>query len=401
MSVSKHYTICQFNGFLGGRIIGGPWEFNVEIVSYALGAVGWKIIFYDKADKTQKVGELSSDTGQGYVSEIGFNLVETGCGDFEITLGVAPSALPFTVEYNQGVEIYLYHDSNPWHAGYIFEMPVSGSTERPWKIAGSGYYNQLEKCVVNKDYTSEEISAIVRDLVDDFVEEKTDIVYADYKIAMTDYTVSDIQFNHTTAKKAIEQLADLAQGFVFGVDANREIFFRGIDPDVNPSAIFAVGKHIDEFRLTENAEDVVNRVYVKVGLSTGGTNIQAEVSAYNSQVLYGIREKVLSAPSLQSTNDAIRWGNWQLDDLKRPRQKARIPWTNCSGGKIEAKGKARIFDNDGGKHQISVKKVAYSVDSNGIGCSIELGDLEKSAGRILRDILFDIANQELIQEANA
>jgi hypothetical protein len=382
-------------------VIGGPWEFDVEIVSYALGAVGWKIVFYDKSDKTQKVGELSSDIGRGYVSEIGFNLVETGCGDFEITLGVDPSALPFTVEYNQGVEIYLYHDPAPWYAGYIFKMPASGSTERPWKIEGAGYYNQLQTCIVDKDYTSTEISDIVRDLMDDIIEEKTDILYADYKIATTDYTVSDIQFDHATAKKAIEQLADLAQGWIFGVDANREIFFRGIDPDVNPAAIFAVGKHISEFNLTENAEDVANRVYVKVGLSSGGTNIQAEVSAYNSQVLYGIREKVLSAPSLNSADDAQRWGNWQLDDLKRPKQKAKIPWADCSGGMIEAKGKARILDNDGTKHEIPIKKVAYSVDSGGIGCSIELGDLEKSAGRILRDILFDIANQELIQEANA
>lgn len=402
MAVTQNYTICQINGFIGGRIVGGPWIFSVDIIDYAMGTVGWKILFYDKADKTQKVGELSSDMGQGVISSITFDLVDTGCGDFGLELGIDPADLPFTIEYNQGIEIYLYHDSNPWYAGYITKMPAAGSTKRPWSIKGAGYFNQLETCIVDKDYTSEEISDIVRDLMAEIIEEKTDIIYADYRILETSYTASSIKFDHVTAKKAIGQLKDLAQNFIFGIDEKRELFFTGTDPEVNPLAIFAVGKHIDGFDLNEDAETVVNKVYVKAGLLSGSpkSNIQATVSDYNSQVTYGLREKVMTAPSVHNATDAERWGQWQIDNLKRPKKKAKIGWADCSNGPIKAKGKARILDKDGNIHDLAIQKVSYSISDSGIGCSLSLGQMEKNMGRILRDLLFDIADEELLQQAN-
>lgn len=397
-----YYTLCQIIGFIGGRIVGGPWVFSVDVIEYAMGAVGWKILFYDKEDKTQKIGELSSDLGSGVVTALDFDWVKTGCGDFSLTLGVNPTSLSFTVENNQGVEIYLYHDSNPWYAGYITQKPKPGSTERPWTIKGVGYFNQLQTCMVDQDFTNEEVSDIVRDLMTGFVEEKTDIVYADYKILQRGYTVADIRFDYTTAKKAISQLRDLAQNFVFGVDEMRELFFNGTNPTVNPLAIFSVGKNIDKFKIEETTEDIINKIYVKAGLLSGSpkSNIQAIVNDYNSQVLYGLRETVKTAPSVRNADDAERWGTWQLDSLKRPQEKAKISWADCSGGLIKAEGKARIFDKDGNKHELPIEKAAYSVDSKGIGCALTLGKAEPSMGSILRNILFDIANEELLQQQN-
>lgn len=396
------YVLTQPTGFIGGRIVGGPWEFCVTIFDYAMGAEGWKILFYDKADKTQKVGELSSDIGTGVVSSINFNLVKTGCGDFDIVLAVDPANLPFMVEYNQGIEIYLYHDSNPWYAGYITEMPVSGSSKRPWTIKGSGYFNQLETCIVNQDFTVEEISDIVRDLMTGFVEDKTDIIYADYKILETNYTASDIRFDHETAKKAIQQLTDLAQNFIFGVDEKRELFFNGTDPSVNPLAIFSVGKHIDAIDIDENAEKVTNRIYVKAGnlAGTPKTNIRATCNDYNSQIIYGIREKVMTAPAIRDDADAERWGNWQISNLKKPKKKGKIKWADSSNGPIRAKGKTRIFDENGNKHEFAVEKVAYSIDSSGIKCSLNLGQQERGADVVLRNLLFQIANEEHLQQQN-
>lgn len=402
MAITQYYVLTQINGFIGGRIVAGTWVFNVDIIPYAVGAVGWKIFFYDKSDKTQKVGELSSDIGAGVVGSIKFDLVDTGCGDFEIVLAVDPAELSFTVEYNQGIEIYLYHDSNPWYSGYINRMPVSGSLKRPWVIKGAGYFNQLETCIVEQDFTSQEISDIVRDLMTGFVEAKTDIIYADYKIMETDYTVADIRFYHERAKKAIQQLRDLAQNYVFGVDEERELFFNGTDPTVNPAAIFSVGKHIDTISIDEDSDEVINRVYVKAG-NLGGTpktNIRAVCSDYNSQVIYGIREKVMTAPAIRNDTDAERWGNWQISDLRRPKKKAKIKWADCSQGLIKAEGKARIFDKDGNKHELPIEKVSYGIDDGGIHCALTLGMAEADIGTVLRDILFDINNVELLQDQN-
>ena len=49
---------------------------------------------------------------------------------------------------------------------------------------------------------------------------------------------------------------------------------------------------------------------------------------------------------------------------------------------------------------LAIEKAAYSIGPDGIVCSISLGQMQKDTGRILRDILFDIANEELLQQAN-
>lgn len=402
MSIVQHYTVCQFVGPFGGRVIGGPWEFDVTTVSYALGAPGWMVRFYHKNDKTQQVGELSSDMQNHYVSELRFNLVESGCGDFDIVLLVDPANLPFTVEYNQGVEIYLYHDINPWYSGYILGLPTTGSTKRPWLISGTGYSNQLETCIIDQDYTSEEVSEIIHDLVSSYIEDKTDIVYAAHKIAKTEYTVNDIRFDYTSAKDAVHQLMDLARAFVFGVDEEREFFFLPIDYLVNPAAEFTVGKHVTGFELTEDTNDLANRIHVRAGLLSGApkTNIQATVSDYSSQVAYGLREKVLTAPSVRNATDAERWGGWKLTENRSPRQTATIEWVDCSEGKVEAKGKARILDRHGHEHKLNILRAGYTVGSSGIVCRLELGKRPDTMGRVIRDLLFELANQELLQSQN-
>lgn len=395
------HRICQLNGFIGGRILGEPRHFCVEIIQYATGAEGWKIVFYDKDDKTLKLGELSSDIGNAAVNSLTFDWAKTGCGDFDLSFGVDPATLSFTIEYNQGIEIYLYHDSNPWYAGYITEMPVSGSTARPWRIKGAGYFNQLETCVVDQNFTTQEVSDIVRDLMTEFIEDKTDIIYADHKISETEYTAADIRFDHVSAKKAVSQLKDLAQSFVVGVDENRELFFWGTSHLVNPRALYTAGKNIDGFDPKEDAEKVINRVYVKAGLLDGApkSNIQATVTDFNSQILYGLREKVMTAPTIRDADDAERWGRWQLEDNKYPKKKAKIKWADCSTGLLKPEGKARILGVDGSVHEMPIEKITYTV-GNGIGCSVSLGDIEPDMGTVLRDLLFSIANEELLQQAN-
>ena len=106
MAVTQTFVInSPGSGYVGGRIINEPWRFVATILSYTLTDAAWKIIIYD-TDKTVKIGELSSDIGDKVVLSFEFNLVETGCGDFEINLGVDPAAdLPFTMAYNQGMEV--------------------------------------------------------------------------------------------------------------------------------------------------------------------------------------------------------------------------------------------------------------------------------------------------------
>jgi len=346
------FRICQAFGFVGGRIIGAPYEFSATtlgIGEYVTGAVGWRVLFYDKSDKTQKIGELSSDIGEGRVTRIKFTLAETGCGSFRIDLAVDPLSLPFTVEYNQGIEICLYHDITPWYAGYITQMPVKGTTRRPWTIGGSGYFNQLEDCLIKKNYTNTEISDIVRDLVDTTIEEKTDIMFADHKVIKTSYKVKDIRFKYPSAKKAINQLAELAQDFIFGVDHERELFFRGRSSEVNAAAILFVGKNIQNFPIDETTDDLANRIIVRAGkiADTPKTPIRAIVDDGTSQLQYGLREKVMTADFIRDDDDAKKWGRFHLNDLKSPKKKAKIPWVDIGSlGRIDAYGKARIITRE-------------------------------------------------------
>jgi len=86
-----------------------------------------------------------------------------------------------------------------------------------------------------------ETSAIVADIARK-VESQVGLSYNSGKIVSTDYVITYLDLDHVTVKEALEELADFAIDYVYGVDEYRELFFMPRDNEINEQARLWVGQ---------------------------------------------------------------------------------------------------------------------------------------------------------------
>jgi hypothetical protein len=285
--------------------------------------------------------------------------------EFSFTLG---EDLP----YRTRVDIHPYFDPVPWFTGFIQTIPQVGQ-KKPHEYSGYGFYEQLDWVLVTGSYENQDAANIVKDIIQNKVAPNTQIIYNASKVETTGYTVQSIDFDHTPAKDAVQTLADMAQGFEFGVDNSREFYFRSKDTNVNYS--FWVGKHFQDIEIQENPHTVRNKLYIKMGeIQTGGSNIIGSVQDNSSISSYGLREDIIDAPEILDSADATQWANEILAKMKNPEIVAKISNVifDKTKVKIEAKGKVRITIFDGTEYELYIEKVNYKISSAGILGQLDL-----------------------------
>ncbi len=327
-----------------------------------------------------KTAEYSSTAGENNVKSIRFELVETGCGKFEIVFSKMPDENNF--RYDQRIDIHLFNDSRPWYSGRVQSRPVSGSTDATFKVSGSGHYGLLSRVLVSGNFKGVDVADIVKE-IGMMVEEKVGIRAISSEIVKTGYLVTNISFDGETAQEAIQQLTEFAANYVSGVDEYNRLYFKKISSDVNEQARFWVGEHLDDFSPQEDVEELVNYARVKGGkLNSDGTNWLAVVEDIESQGKYGRREAVWSLPSAFSEADAQRWGWENLSITKDPKRSAtiqgvRLKYPANDGSfdvrKLSTRGRAAIFTAEGIPHYFPITTISYSMAGKGIQCEIKLG----------------------------
>jgi hypothetical protein len=299
---------------------------------------GFKLKFYDLSDT--KIGEIGSDVKRGRISEINFELLPIGCGAFSFVIDDFCDR--FNIEYRTRVDIHPYFDTSPWFTGFIQNLPQIGQ-ERPYEYTGFGFYEQLDWVLVTGSYESQDIANIVKDIIENTVAPNTQVVYNASKVETTGYVVDKIDFDHVYAKDAIQTLADMAQGFEFGVDNVREFYFRAIDTDINYS--YWAGKHFQNIEIEKQPHVIKNKLYIKAGeIQSGGSNIIGNVSDSTSISTYGLREEVITVPEAMAPDDATQWAQQILAQKKDPKIRAKIKNIifDKTKTKMEAAGKARV-----------------------------------------------------------
>jgi len=361
---AKRYREARLLGIETGKPEYKPPELELK---------GFKIKFYDLADN--KLYELGSDVKRGRISEASFELMDFGCGSFSFLLDDKP---PFDLTYRIRVDIHLYFDETAWYTGFIQAIPQPGQ-KTPYEFSGFGFFEQLDWVTVSASYQNKDVADIVKDIIENKVAPNTQIIYNASKIERTGYTVNSIDFYLNFAKDAIQSLADIAQGYEFGVDNVREFYFRAIDTDLKYH--YWAGKQFQHVKIEENPFAVRNRLYIKVGLIQGegygyikeGSNCIGYVQDAASIGAYGLREDVVTAPDVLDIDDAERWAGMILQERKTPRIKAKI--SNVLFDKIKTKidseGKVRVTTHEGSEYELKIEKVSYSISSQ--GC---LGEME-------------------------
>ena len=326
---------------------------KITTYTYPLGDVGTKIIIYSTSGV--KIWECSDEIGKNIIKKLSFVLTENGCAEFSFVLNEKP---PVEILDDYRVDIHLFRDANPWFSGYLLDLPEFISSGEEYTYSGIGHNYQLETCRVNQAYNAttfptqadREISEVIKHIITTYVEPETKIVYNASKITATSpaFYVTDMNFDRVPAKKAIQQLADMAQNYVFGVDADREFFFKPVDTTLNTNAVKFVGKHLAVFMPRRDVGKIRNLIDVMAGKITSGSNYILTVEDTDSQDDYTggkPRWAKLSIPSALNSADAQRWANYKLSQLKDPTRKARISGIELYGKKIEAVGKAKVMPN--------------------------------------------------------
>lgn len=367
-------------GYRGGKRFREERLLGIEIAlpTYApsdLELKGFKIIFYDPTDI--KLYEIGSDVKHGRIATAGFELLDFGCGAFSFTLDEKP---PFDLTYRTRVDIHLYFDAVAWYTGFVQTIPQPGK-KPPYVFSGFGFFEQLDWVLVTDTYGTQEVADIVKDIVQNKIAPATQIIYNAAKIENTGYTTDDdIDFFVVKAKDAIQSLADIAQGYEFGVDNVREFYFRAIDTD--PKYHLWAGKQYQNIEIEQNPYNVRNRLYIKVGLIQGtgfgyikeGANVIGYEEDAASIAAYGLREEVVTAPEILSVADARRWAIELLETKKTPETKAKIIniMFDKTKTKIESAGKVRITTHEGSEYELNIEKVGYAISSGGVLGSMEL-----------------------------
>ncbi len=329
---------------------------------------GFKLKFYNLSDL--KIGELGADVKEGHVSEIEFELMDFGCGAFSFVVDSIPS---FAISFRTRVDIHPYFDSTAWFTGFIQTIPLPGQ-KPPYKYVGFGFFEQLDWVTVTASYPNQEVSLIVKDIIQNFVDPPTQIIYNAAKIETTSYTITDIKFDHAFAKDALQALANIAQGYEFGVDNSREFYFRAVDTAVQ--YYYWAGVQFQDIEIEEDPLSIRNKLYVKSGkIQTDGTNWIGSVSDAASISAYGFREDIVTAPDILNTLDALEWAEQILAEKKDPKAKAKIKNVifDVTKAKIEAKGKVRITAHEATTYILPIKRVLYRISAAGILGEIECG----------------------------
>ena len=392
------------------RRLFGCWIFSQNIQTkkdkaVVLNPCTYSVIAYDKNGLATAIFGAGSENDM--LTELKFELIETGCGAFSLTFSRLPTQAE--LNYRQRVDIHLFGDTQPWFSGYIITRPIHGTTENSYEFEGHGYYNLLEKVLIFKTYENMEVSAIAMDIVR-IIETKTGLPVRTDKIVATDYIISNIKFDGVTAKEALEELAEFAIDYVFGIDEYRHAYFKPRYTAINEEARFWVGEHIGEYVPKWDVEKIVNWARIKGGtVNTDGEQWLAVVEDTESQEIYGIQEKVWTLPTAYSEGDAQRWGDNQIAQYKAPIKSAkikgvRLAYPQADGSfavrHLNTDGQALINTLDGEAVVYPITKIKYTLTpSKGLACEMELGEQPFTIDRYLAGLERDHKNSELLQAA--
>ena len=345
----------------------GAYRFNEEIrfseiLSYAAprpyaeGRFGLEVRVYEPHTNALKA-IYSSDQDENPIESVEFEFLESGCGSFTIQTNTAPENL--RIRQGDRIDIHLMHTEQPWFSGRITDLPRLDTTWKSFRYQGRGHFDILDKFIVEEEYQSCGVEVVVKDLAAKYLAQE-DILFFSDRLMPVGYRIQHVKFDRSSLKDALKKLADLAHNWVFGVNENRELFFSAREgrplSRYSNKASHWVGYNLGSFQLKEDAKDVVNTVFVKIGaISEEKSNFtDFTLSNLDSIAFYGERGKVICAPELKTQEDAELWADYQLEEIAWPKIKGRAKnldltkWVQSKEDLLRAEGFLRVSIARGG-----------------------------------------------------
>lgn len=328
-----------------------------------------------------------------------------GCGGFNFQVPIK-FCRELTLGLNFNVKVYRRNPSTQdydlWYQGRIENKvhDVKGEDE-VINISGMGYQSALKDVYIDADFSSQEVSVIVKNLLDNYIVPNTDITYDAGDIEATTFTPGTLQFN-TDALSAMQTLADLVGTREWGVDRNRKFFFKARSSSVGFR--YPLFKNILNFSLDNTSKEIANRIIV-IGGETGGSPFTATYNDLTSQLKWKRRDKVIQNSSITTSQVAEQFANAQFSEFNDVSRRCRLELLE-----------ERLIENTlpiglfqiipdlisygqmkygtflySGLFNLQVNRVSYRMDDVGnLKISMELGQLRPSIAEDISQLEYEI-----------
>ena len=329
-----------------------------------------------------------------------------GCGTASIDLSMDADELQNVVQPDYEIQVWL-ETHGLVYRGYLEGDTPAVKSKESIKLSISGYVTQLKRIRVNHTYTSDEISVIVKHILDNYITPNTSITYDSADIETTSYTADSLEFD-VMADSAIETLSALAGNFEWGVDRNRKFFFKAMDSSVRHYAKYKID--IDSYDTYNDYSNIKNRLYIKGG-TVGGSTFEATANNAESQTSYGLRERIASNSAIVSSAVAQRYGTMILAEEARIHRRATLKLKRCTQffesttpiGRIKIVGEnivqAKKYGASdaiygqfkyGGDFSLEFNSIKYEIDDQGLNVNINAGFAKPHVALQLRQLEYEI-----------
>jgi hypothetical protein len=343
---------------------------------------------------------LTTNCACSPIGGLEFELSFRGCASFALDLLYRPKRMdPLCLEHGSWLEIYLWGAKKPIYTGIINRKPGAGSTERTIKIRGVGFVDFVRR-VITHDASDRVVfrlqdtsvwsgvaafASVLQEV--SFVRHNPSKLENDPTLyGYSSRSVNDVIYIASKYNEALDELAKLEGGWIWGVDAERDLFFRPPAPCTTPDRRIYQGKDFQHWKPVEDSSKILNYALIQHGgtvqnLTGGsaerkGTNILPSFLKDDTSIAqYGSHAEVIQPPSVGSDVDAYRYAAIEIDRRKTPKIRGRAAKVQYRGEDFVPGECYEIVLKNADPVLIPLVRARYKLESGGrIMCDLNFGD---------------------------
>jgi len=302
-----------------------------------------------------------------------------GCGNFRFTLPRNYCDEKF-ISGDFNIRIYIRNESTKaydlWYQGLVEDkIPNIRGERETVDVVGHGYSAQLSRIQIDRNYSSDETSVVVKHILDNDITANTNITYDVGDLVATSFTPDTLSFN-TDAKRAMQTLSDIVGTREWGVDKDRKFFFKARSSTVGFK--FPLGAKITDFSSDQSFKDIINRVIIQGG-ETGGSPYSNTYNDTSSQTKYNRRDKIVQNSAITTNAVASNYATAIFAEFSDIVRRARCSFVNHTT-RVESTIPIPLF-------VLLSSGVTYG--SKNYGEFLYSGEIERQINRIQYNINFD------------
>jgi len=223
----------------------------------------------------------------------------------------------------ENAECYFYISGTLWFVGYVVDIPKPDQEDLFLLISGNGFYRRLEKKVINDDYTTQTLLAIIQDVGNTYLGADVNVFYNVAKIDVPSIANITIEFKDKNLFDVYSRLLSIANKdwdsakYRFYVDNEKELVFEQINETIIKNLF--EGYDFQKPDVSQDTSKIINKV-LAFRTTVADPKTAEFVDTYEdteSQGRFGIFGKKITFPDFADTTTIaniansilLRWAN--------------------------------------------------------------------------------------------